>query len=124
MGKVLLFMEFIPLALTSFPGRLTGDVLCDLSAEGKFSTCPECPHARSAAAHGTTNSYNKLCFFRGKSPALGSTGRCVPALGWPQASWYIHSHGWRAAKAPVSILHTHEPGNLSSQGLGEPFPAL
>lgn len=62
MGKVLLFMEFIPLALTSFPGRLTGDVLCDLSAEGKFSTCPECPHARSAAAHGvevktaTTNS--------------------------------------------------------------------
>lgn len=62
MGKVLLSTELSLLALTSIPGWLMGDFLCELSAEGKFSTCPERPHTGSAVSHGvevnraTTNS--------------------------------------------------------------------
>lgn len=45
---------------------------------------------------------------------------CV-CSGMPQPSWYIHSLGWRAARAAASLLQTHQPGNLGSQGLGESF---
>lgn len=48
MGKVLLSMELILLDLTSIPGQLMGEILCELRAERNFSTSPQWPHAGSA----------------------------------------------------------------------------
>lgn len=86
---------------TGFPGRLMGDVLCDLSAEGKFSTCPECPHAVSAAAHdveintATTNSAS----LEGRAQVCGKyrkvcacSGMAIGLLVHPQ-SWLESSQG-------------------------------
>lgn len=101
MGKVLLSMELSLLALSSIPGRLMGDILCELSAEGKFSTCPERPHAGSAASPwcGGQQSYNKVCSFRGRSPALwrhrkvcACSGKATALLVHPQ-SWLESSEG-------------------------------
>lgn len=117
MGKVLLSMELGLLALTNVPGLLMGGILCELSAEGKFSTRPELPHAGSAVprgVEGSQQSFNNLSSFRKKPGSVGGTGRCVPALGWPPASRNMHSHGRRAVRAPASILQTHEPGNPGS----------
>lgn len=91
MGKVLISTELSPLALTDIPARLMGDILCELSAEGKFSTCPELPHTVSAVPRGVevTRATTNSAPLEGESGSVGGTGRCVPALGWPQASWYI-----------------------------------
>lgn len=119
MGKVLLPMELILLALSSIPALLTGDIRVSRVQRETFLPALEAPRwVCSPPWCGGHQSYHKLCSFRERIPALqeGQGGLCLP---WD---------GHRAPATPtllageqrgLHILQTHQPG-----GLGEPFPAL
>lgn len=112
MGKVLLPKELIPRASQHGSRGISCVSLGELSAEGNFSTALNVPTLRlQFPVVWRSTELQQILLLSGEKRLCSGTGRCGPALGSP---WYIHSPGWRAARAPASILQTHEPGNFGS----------